>query len=179
MIFSFQLTKCGECLQELDNPHKKPYETLLIGRYMKSCGQYCCINTTEQYVRLDPAAEKEQSDAGCSCPVVLGSEGFYDNAWTQDKESKQSQTYNNGVMSDHKCDCERDSCQTDNETCNNVPWPLQIRIQSEHSSCTHSTKQDMTPDLSCSMKKVEIPGHKVIVSVPCSLHSKKPPLNGK
>ncbi|XP_060605650.1 N(6)-adenine-specific methyltransferase METTL4-like [Ruditapes philippinarum] len=96
-----KVTKTGQCVYDLESPHKRPYETLIIGKYHP-----VSMETQNATCDLDNARDSSQaSNLKIDAP---------ENDWASSKDNQDSR-----------------GCITDN---------------------------------------------KVIISVPCSLHSKKPPL---
>lgn len=97
---------------DLDSTHKKPYEPLLIGRFVKSIEQY------ERRTIIESSHEEFNTsiDETTVCPAME----------------------------------------------NNVETESGVSL----TSC-------------CESRERPLPQHQVICSVPCTLHSRKPPLNGK
>jgi len=142
----------GELVVDLDSTHKRPYETIIIGRKKNNEVQAQSAATRISHSVSDTFGP----------PVVIE-----DNVNT--KGSPQKTT----------CECSSSTVHENNfvgipvsrvhEECKDTGNPEKI---SNFSSEKHGISVD---DLK---HRKPIPDHLVICSVPCQLHSRKPPLNG-
>ncbi|XP_053394638.1 uncharacterized protein LOC128555651 [Mercenaria mercenaria] len=124
-----KVTKTGQCVFDLDSAHKKPYETLIIGKF-------------------HPAAmETMYSCGGCDCNCHQNKAQGHEEIST-DKPVYSSETVTSVNASNEPSNANLSINETDRQS----------RSDSNHGNRGH------------------IPKNKVIISVPCSLHSKKPPL---
>jgi len=182
-----QVTRTGECVRDVDDPHKKPYEVLLIGRYGNKPS-----NPAEP---SQPTTSEEQCLLHKSTSTKPKSEGLSTCTSFCEKCDQTPQ---------HKCDgCNSQTCHQSDSTlkpmcegcyssscnksdtspnivcraCNTLPCSTSDRTP------PHKCEGCNTPSCDCSNSvnwgDSRFPDHKVIMSIPCSLHSKKPPLSGR
>lgn len=114
------MTRTGEFVIDLDSPHKKPYETLIIGRFKST-----------------KSSDANQPKSCLSDPITTDKTNTMVNT-SSDKETIEDTI----VCTDGKESRHLDKCRE------------KIGLQS-------------------------IPTNMVICSVPCQIHSRKPPLSGK
>lgn len=120
LIYILQVTRSGEFVIDLDSPHKKPYETLIIGRFKSS--KSSDDNPAESCLSDPKTTDKTTTVFGM---------GSYEKSVE-------------GTM-----------------------------VSTAGDECRHLDKCRGNNGLKC------IPNHMVICSVPCQIHSRKPPLLGK
>lgn len=112
------MTRQGEPVCDIDSPHKKPYEHLILGRFGGE--------TTDEPRRGNNMAAQQE----------LPSTGLQEN---------------------------------ESVSVTNVAT---LQVENNEQSCTTSAASDLR-------EEYRILDHRVMVSVPCSIHSRKPPLSGK
>lgn len=193
------MTTAGVCVQELNNPHKKPYETLLIGRYTgnRDCtgspspnsnteqGPHVSSWRTEQMNKKFEKYEKANKKCGENEKTnqvsgeterIRQDSGVTERINQQSGENeriKRPSVENGTTLCSEKLTDDanisnniRQTTETGNVSKENITANTGPRIQIQQ------------PDEDIGQDKV-IPDNRVTVSVPCSLHSKKPPLYGR
>ena len=165
IILSPQVTADGELVHDLDSVHKKPYETLIIGR--KSCGN-SCLSSDKQGSLCNREENGLQSSASCdssSCYVERTSEIGHSQSCSFAVSATSEENSTNSVCIDRlKCS------------------------SSEHGSAPSCKKRKVAEEgvsdggcqgcSSCTCFE-DIPHRFVFMCVPSAVHSQKPYLGGE
>lgn len=197
---NIQVTTAGECVQELDNPHKKPYETLLIGRYTgnrDSTGSPSPNSNIAQGARgsswrreqmnktfqknekaNENVGENEETNSSGENKRINQSSGENERINQDSGENERIKQYSveNGTTS-----CNENLTDGTNFS-NNLRHTNESGIVLKENitviTAPRTQIQQTDEEVGQGQGKV-IPDDRVIMSVPCSLHSKKPPLYGR
>ena len=206
---------------DLDSPHKKPYEPLLIGRYnpckdSKTNGSQTknfLANSELQSRRLeedfvgkasgdpeDGLTEEKRTDPGTDishCPAVKRqridsvSEDFHVASRAGDTcqinystcQMNSSDSFQKQALPRAFCVRNLDEKNTGKDARDQRSYTALsdrvVTVRCNNSEVRNDQQCSLQPHQRCEKEVQVLPGRQVICSVPCKMHSRKPPLNCK
>lgn len=194
MLFylSFQVTRMGELVVDLDSQHKRPYETIIIGqkKNIQIQAQTLIASTSQSkndLFEIPAAIEKNIETKGRSQATNKYSSSVptMPVCKTNCEELKKTENcYEHKISTNGDMTAQGTSIKLNAEVLYNEQNCVGILVFNEHNQLVNTVSPvkisaDKQNSFSGIVKhRKPIPDHLVICSIPCQLHSRKPPLNG-